>query len=116
MNYAKLTFCGMLPLKIFNLILPKHLHKPKFLAPLNNISERYDADRLGNMSEQERHTYVQHVVGKVHPELQQPGMIQYVASIAWGNYEWSAGGCTLLEKLKHILSHAKAQRRKEDYV
>jgi hypothetical protein len=32
-------------------------------------------------------------------------MIQDVASIAWGNYEWSAGGCTLMKKNKtHFIS------------
>ncbi|BAZ10762.1 amine oxidase [Calothrix sp. NIES-4071] len=54
-----------------------------------------DADHLGNMSETERHKYVKDVVSKLHPELQQEEMIQDIASIAWGNYEWSAGGCTV---------------------
>ncbi|MBD2336076.1 FAD-dependent oxidoreductase [Calothrix sp. FACHB-156] len=54
-----------------------------------------DADRLGNMSEEERHSYVKTVVSKVHPELQSSGMVANVASIAWGNYKWSAGGCTV---------------------
>lgn len=54
-----------------------------------------DADHLGNMSQTERHKYVFDVVSKLHPELRQEGMIQDIASIAWGNYEWSAGGCTV---------------------
>ncbi|MBW4507226.1 MAG: FAD-dependent oxidoreductase [Scytonematopsis contorta HA4267-MV1] len=70
-----------------------------------------DADRLGNMSEQERHTYVQNVVGNVHPELQQAGMIQDVASIAWGNYEWSAGGCTVhWDEENHTTNYLEAAR------
>ena len=54
-----------------------------------------DADRMGMMSEQQRYTYVQDVVGKVHPELQSKGMVVEAASIAWGNYEWSGGGCAV---------------------
>ncbi|MEA5595629.1 NAD(P)/FAD-dependent oxidoreductase [Rivularia sp. UHCC 0363] len=54
-----------------------------------------DADRMGMMSEQQRHSYVKDVVGKVHPELQEENMVVEAASIAWGNYEWSAGGCAV---------------------
>lgn len=54
-----------------------------------------DAIRMGMMSESQRHDYVKDVVSKVHPELQTPGMVKNSASIAWGNYEWSAGGCTV---------------------
>ncbi|MBD2195505.1 MULTISPECIES: flavin monoamine oxidase family protein [Calothrix] len=54
-----------------------------------------DADRLGNMSEEQRHSYVKNVVSQVHPELQSSDMVTNVASIAWGNYKWSDGGCTV---------------------
>jgi monoamine oxidase len=54
-----------------------------------------DAEFIGAMNEEQRGTYVQKVVSKIHPELGQPGMIKQVASIAWGNYEWSQGGCTV---------------------
>jgi monoamine oxidase len=54
-----------------------------------------DAEFIGAMSEEQRGTYVQKVVSKIHPELAQPGMIKQVASITWGNYEWSQGGCTV---------------------
>ena len=70
-----------------------------------------DADRLGNMSEEERHGYVKDVVSKVHPELQQQGMIKDVASIAWGNYEWSAGGCTIhWDDSNHTANYLEAAR------
>ncbi|BAY82335.1 amine oxidase [Calothrix parasitica NIES-267] len=70
-----------------------------------------DADRLGNMSDSERHNYVKDVVSKVHPELQQQGMIQDVASIAWGNYEWSAGGCTIhWDDSNHTANYLEAAR------
>ncbi|MBV6621389.1 MAG: FAD-dependent oxidoreductase [Rivularia sp. (in: Bacteria)] len=70
-----------------------------------------DADRLGNMSETERHNYVKDVVSNVHPELQQEEMIQDVASIAWGNYEWSAGGCTVhWDDSNHTANYLEAAR------
>ena len=70
-----------------------------------------DADRLGNMSDSERHNYVKDVVSNVHPELKQQGMIQDVASIAWGNYEWSAGGCTIhWDDSNHTANYLEAAR------
>ncbi|BDA70711.1 amine oxidase [Calothrix sp. PCC 7716] len=70
-----------------------------------------DADRLGNMSEQQRHSYVKEVVSNVHPELQQSGMILESASIAWGNYEWSAGGCTVhWDEENYTASYLEAAR------
>ncbi len=54
-----------------------------------------DADRIGKLSETERYDYVQTVVGKLHPELLKSGMVIDAATIAWGNYKWSAGGCTV---------------------
>lgn len=54
-----------------------------------------DAERMGMMSESQRHDYVKEVVGKVHPELQADNMVVEAASIAWGNYEWSSGGCAV---------------------
>ena len=54
-----------------------------------------DADRMGMMSESQRHDYVKDVVSKVHPELQSENMVVEGTSIAWGNYEWSAGGCAV---------------------
>jgi len=70
-----------------------------------------DADRLGNMTESQRHDYVKEVVSNVHPELQQADMIQDVASIAWGNYEWSAGGCTVhWDEENHTTQYLEAAR------
>lgn len=70
-----------------------------------------DAVSLGNMSDSERHNYVKDVVSNVHPELQQQGMIKDVASIAWGNYEWSAGGCTVhWDDSNHTANYLEAAR------
>ncbi|MEM9926611.1 MAG: NAD(P)/FAD-dependent oxidoreductase, partial [Cyanobacteria bacterium P01_D01_bin.50] len=54
-----------------------------------------DANRMGMISKSQRHNYVRDVVGKIHPELQSENMVLEAASIAWGNYEWSAGGCVV---------------------
>ncbi len=54
-----------------------------------------DADRMGTLSETERYQYVQNVVGKLHPEILKSGMVVDAATIAWGNYKWSSGGCTV---------------------
>ncbi|MEM9926327.1 MAG: NAD(P)/FAD-dependent oxidoreductase [Cyanobacteria bacterium P01_D01_bin.50] len=70
-----------------------------------------DAETMGNMSDDVRHNYVKEVVSQVHPELQQEGMIKDVASIAWGNYEWSAGGCTLhWDEENHTTTYLEAAR------
>jgi monoamine oxidase len=54
-----------------------------------------DADKLGMMSEEVRYTYVEEVLSQIHPELKTPGMLLDKATIAWGNYKWSAGGCSI---------------------
>lgn len=70
-----------------------------------------DAQRMGMMSESERFDYVQNTVSKIHPELNEPGVIVDKASIAWGNYKWSAGGCTIhWDCLDGSSSYLKAQR------
>lgn len=69
------------------------------------------ADTLGNMSEHERHNYVKTVVSKVHPELQSDDMVAQEASIAWGNYKWSAGGCTVhWDEENHTVNYLEAAR------
>lgn len=75
-----------------------------------------DADKMGNMSSPERHDYVKNIVSKVHPELQSNGMVADVASIAWGKYKWSAGGCTvhwsddMSDESNHTISYLEAAR------
>lgn len=54
-----------------------------------------DAGYLGMMSEQERYKYVKDALSKLHPEIKTPGMLLDMATIAWGNYKWSAGGCSI---------------------
>jgi monoamine oxidase len=54
-----------------------------------------DADKMGMMSETDRYAYVEKVLSQLHPELEIPGMVLDKATIAWGNYKWSAGGCSI---------------------
>ena len=54
-----------------------------------------DAKHLGMMSEQDRNVYVKNALSKIHPEIQTPGMLLDTISIAWSNYKWSAGGCSV---------------------
>jgi monoamine oxidase len=71
-----------------------------------------DAERLGNMSEVERHSFIKSAVSKVHPELQSDGMVTDVASIAWGNYKWSSGGCTVHwgDDSNYVINYLEAAR------
>jgi monoamine oxidase len=54
-----------------------------------------DADHMAKLSDYERYQYVQKTVGKIHPELLKSGILKNAATIAWGDYKWSAGGCTV---------------------
>jgi monoamine oxidase len=50
-----------------------------------------DADVLGRMSEARRHLVVLDEVGRLHPELHEPGMVVEAVSRAWGQHRWSDG-------------------------
>ncbi|MGL5875825.1 MAG: flavin monoamine oxidase family protein [Xenococcaceae cyanobacterium] len=54
-----------------------------------------DADKLGMMAQSDRYAYVEKVLSQLHSELETPGMVLNRATIAWGNYKWSAGGCSI---------------------
>lgn len=72
-----------------------------------------DADKIGAMSEQDRYDYVKKVVAKIHPEIERDGMIVDAASIAWGNYKWSAGGCKIHwdgDESNHTINYLEAAR------
>ena len=72
-----------------------------------------DADKMGAMSEAERYDYVKRVVAKIHPEIEGDGMVTDAASIAWGEYKWSAGGCTIYwdgDESNHTINYLEAAR------
>lgn len=54
-----------------------------------------DAEHLGKKPESDRISYVHKAISKLHPEIDTPGMLLDTATVAWGNYKWSSGGCAL---------------------
>ncbi|RZU53307.1 monoamine oxidase [Krasilnikovia cinnamomea] len=54
-----------------------------------------DADVLGRLSAAARYAAVLADLGTMHPELLQPGMVHNATSLAWGQYNWSRGGCAV---------------------
>jgi monoamine oxidase len=54
-----------------------------------------EADQLGRMSLADRHEYVRQQLAKVHPRILEPGMIRSAVSLAWGQDEWTRGGCAV---------------------
>ena len=75
-----------------------------------------DAERLGFMSDEQRYSYVKDIVSQIHPEINTPGMVVDAATIAWGNYKWGGGGCTipwggdLGAEFNHNLNYLEAAR------
>nr|AKG47160.1 HysO [uncultured bacterium] len=54
-----------------------------------------EADQLGRMNPADRHEYVRQQLANVHPRILEPGMIRAAVSVAWGQSEWTRGGCTV---------------------
>nr|AHE14776.1 EspO-like indole-3-pyruvic acid imine synthase [uncultured bacterium] len=54
-----------------------------------------DADVLGRMPAPARYTAVLTELGRMHPQLLQTGMLLNAVSVAWGQYRWSGGGCSV---------------------
>ena len=72
-----------------------------------------DAEKMGAIPEQERYAYVKKVVAKIHPEIEQEGMVVDMASMAWGDYKWSLSGCTIRwdgNQSNHTISYLEAAR------
>ena len=75
-----------------------------------------DAERLGIMSDEQRYSYVKDIVSQIHPEINTPGMLVDAATIAWSNYKWGGGGCTipwggnLSGEFNHDLNYLEAAR------
>lgn len=60
-------------------------------ALLGSYTIAEDADVLGKLAEEERHRIVLDELTAAHPELAEPGVIQGVASKAWGESVWNRG-------------------------
>jgi monoamine oxidase len=75
-----------------------------------------DAERLGIMSDEQRYSHVKDIVSQIHSEINIPGMVVDAATIAWGNYKWGGGGCTipwggdLSGEFNHNLNYLEAAR------
>jgi monoamine oxidase len=54
-----------------------------------------DAVVLGRLSAGARYAAVLADLGTMHPELLQPGMVRDATSLAWGQYNWTRGGCAV---------------------
>jgi monoamine oxidase len=75
-----------------------------------------DSEHLDVMSDSQRCFYVRDWVGQIHPTINTPGVILDAATVAWGNYPWSNGGCTipwggdLSDELNHAFKYLEAAR------
>ncbi len=49
------------------------------------------ARRLGNLPLKERHIIVQKALGRLHPQINEDGMLQRMVSWSWDNSKWSGG-------------------------
>ncbi len=54
-----------------------------------------DADHLGSLAPAVRHRLARREVARMPPELLRPGMVLGAMSMAWGQHQWSAGGCSV---------------------
>ncbi len=54
------------------------------------------ARRLGDLSPQERHSQTQQWLSKIHPQINQHGVIDKMVSWSWDNHRWSGGAFTFL--------------------
>jgi monoamine oxidase len=75
-----------------------------------------DSEHLDVMSDPQRCFYVRDWIGQIHPAINTPGTIVDAATMAWGNYRWSNGGCTipwggdLADELDRALQYLEAAR------
>lgn len=54
------------------------------------------ARRLGDLSPQERHAQTQQCLSKLHPQINQNGVLRKMVSWSWDNHPWSGGAFTFL--------------------
>ena len=82
---------------------------PKVLASPSVLLASYTwgdfARRLGNLSQKERHIIVQKALGRLHPQLNEDGMLQRMVSWSWDNYKWSGGAYAFFMPGQHSALH-----------
>ncbi|GIF05212.1 flavin monoamine oxidase family protein [Actinoplanes siamensis] len=62
---------------------------------LASYSVGEDAELLGRMSSAARYAAVLADLATMHPQLLRPGMVLNARSLAWGQFPWSRGGCSV---------------------
>ncbi|MEV0898060.1 NAD(P)/FAD-dependent oxidoreductase [Actinoplanes sp. NPDC049802] len=62
---------------------------------LASYSVGEDAELLGRMPAAARYAAVLADLAPMHPQLLKPGMVLNAKSLAWGQYPWSNGGCSV---------------------
>ncbi|MFL6109865.1 MAG: flavin monoamine oxidase family protein [Catenulispora sp.] len=62
---------------------------------LASYSVGEDAELLGRMSAAARYAAVLADLAPMHPQLLHPGMVLNARSLAWGQFPWSRGGCSV---------------------
>jgi monoamine oxidase len=60
------------------------------------------AHRLAYLSPQERHRVVQQNLARIHPQVNQNGMIRQMKSWSWDNHRWSLGAWALMKPYQHM--------------
>lgn len=50
-----------------------------------------EARRLANLPTEKRHAVVQQFLSKIHPQINQQGMLRQMSSWSWDDHPWSLG-------------------------
>lgn len=71
--------------------VPPECEPARGAALLASYTLGEEADAFGRMNADDRHEAVLRELGRMHPELLEPGMVLGAASMAWGQHWWSNG-------------------------
>jgi monoamine oxidase len=63
------------------------------------------ARAMAQKTEVERRQAVLDEIGKIHPEIREPGVLRRTASWAWDEHRWSRGGYVLFKPGEHTTLH-----------
>ncbi|MBD1997340.1 FAD-dependent oxidoreductase [Oculatella sp. FACHB-28] len=64
------------------------------------------ARRLANLPPQERHRIVQQNLAKIHPQINQNGMIRQMESWSWDDHPWSLGSWAMMKPYQQTSLYA----------
>jgi monoamine oxidase len=60
------------------------------------------ARRLGGLPPKERHAVVQQAVSKIHPQINQDGVLRQMVSWSWDNHPWSLGAFSFMKPYQQM--------------